>query len=77
MRQEDYWKKHQVRFETLTISEQEILLLLAIGFNSPKIADKLFLSPKTVEQHRKNINQKLEVKTAADVTAFAQAFSLI
>lgn len=44
---------------SLTRREKEILQLLAQGLNGPQIADKLFLSPYTVETHRKNLMQKL------------------
>lgn len=42
----------------LTRREKEILQLLAEGFNGPQIAEKLFLSPLTVETHRKNLLRK-------------------
>lgn len=42
----------------LTRREKEILLLLADGLNGPQIAEKLFLSPLTVETHRKNLLRK-------------------
>ncbi len=47
----------------LTRREKEILLLLAEGLNGPQIAERLFLSPYTVETHRKNLMQKLNVNT--------------
>src|ERR1051325_11235686 len=43
----------------LTRREKEILLLLADGLKGPEIAEKLFLSPLTVETHRKNLCKKL------------------
>ncbi|MBL7872952.1 MAG: response regulator transcription factor [Cyclobacteriaceae bacterium] len=42
----------------LTRREKEILLLLADGLKGPQIAEKLFLSPLTVETHRKNLLRK-------------------
>ncbi len=42
----------------LTRREKEILKLLADGLNGPQIAEKLFLSPLTVETHRKNLLRK-------------------
>lgn len=57
----------------LTRREKEILKLLADGLNGPEIAEKLFLSPLTVETHRKNLLRKfnahsvqLLLKTARD-----------
>ncbi|MEP7253476.1 MAG: response regulator transcription factor [Ginsengibacter sp.] len=45
----------------LTRREKEILGLLNQGFNGPAIAEKLFLSPFTVETHRRNLMQKMNV----------------
>ena len=45
----------------LTRREKEILRLLSEGLNGPQIAEKLFLSPYTVETHRKNLLQKFNV----------------
>lgn len=42
----------------LTRREKEILKLLSDGLNGPEIAEKLFLSPLTVETHRKNLLRK-------------------
>lgn len=57
----------------LTRREKEILKLLSDGLNGPEIAEKLFLSPLTVETHRKNLLRKfnahsvqLLLKTARD-----------
>jgi DNA-binding NarL/FixJ family response regulator len=49
----------------LTKREKEILKLIAEGCSSQEIADKLFISLRTVETHRLNINQKLDVKNTA------------
>ncbi|MDN5205533.1 helix-turn-helix transcriptional regulator [Fulvivirgaceae bacterium BMA10] len=65
------------RFTSLTNREEEILTLLALGHNNPKIADLLFISRRTVEQHRKNINYKLGIKSFPDILKYAQAFDLI
>ena len=51
------------KYQKLTSREREIIKLLAIGNNNPKIAEQLFISRYTVEQHRKNINSKLSVKS--------------
>jgi len=47
----------------LTRREKEILQLLYDGLNGPQIAEKLFLSPLTVETHRKNLMQKMNAST--------------
>jgi DNA-binding NarL/FixJ family response regulator len=49
----------------LTRREKEILKLIAEGLSNQEIADKLFISLRTVETHRFNLTQKLDVKNAA------------
>ena len=56
---------------TLTKREQEILELVALEFTTKEIADKLFLSPRTIETHRANIMRKLDVKNAAGLVRFS------
>lgn len=55
----------------LTVREKEILQLLAEGFPVKSIAEKLFISPKTVETHRKNIMTKLKLYTVPELTKYA------
>ena len=47
-------------FSQLTKREREILQYIAEGYTSPQIAKMLFISKKTVENHRANIMEKLE-----------------
>lgn len=54
----------------LTKRETEIILLLKNNFTNQQIADKLFLSIYTVETHRKNIMQKLGLKSPAALMKF-------
>ncbi|GAA0530513.1 response regulator [Chitinophaga japonensis] len=49
----------------LTAREQEILKLIASGITTRRIAEMLFLSKFTVENHRKNLLQKFQVKNVA------------
>jgi DNA-binding NarL/FixJ family response regulator len=55
----------------LTGRESEILRLIASGLTNKQIANKLFISIKTVETHRTNIMQKLDVHTTADLVRYA------
>src|SRR4030042_6870658 len=55
----------------LTVSESEILRLIASGLSNKQIADKLFISVKTVETHRTKIIQKLDLHTTADLVRYA------
>jgi DNA-binding NarL/FixJ family response regulator len=47
----------------LTRREKEILQMLSNGMNGPQIAEKLFLSPLTVETHRKNLFRKFNANS--------------
>ena len=58
-------------FDTLTQREKEILKLVGEGYQNKEIADYLCISPKTVEKHRANIMQKLDLHTASALTAYA------
>ncbi|MDP2303959.1 MAG: response regulator transcription factor [Ignavibacteria bacterium] len=51
----------------LTQSEQAIINLIGKGKSSQEIADELFISPKTVRNHRSNIYKKLYVNSKAEV----------
>jgi len=55
----------------LTSREREILQLIAEGSTSREIAEHVYLSIKTVETHRRNIMQKLNMRSIADLTRYA------
>jgi DNA-binding NarL/FixJ family response regulator len=61
----------------LTLREKEILELIAKGKTTNEIAEQLFLSPKTVEVHRKNLFLKFDVKNAVSLVKKAIDFELI
>lgn len=48
----------------LTRREREVLELIAAGVTTQQIADKLFVSPLTIETHRRNLMQKFGVNNA-------------
>lgn len=51
----------------VTRRENEILHLLAKGMTSPEIAEKIFVSPLTIETHRRNLIQKFGVSNTASL----------
>lgn len=55
----------------LTMREIEVLSLVARGFINKEIADKLHISLTTVITHRKNITEKLGIKTISGLTIYA------
>jgi DNA-binding NarL/FixJ family response regulator len=57
--------------QIVTRREKEILQLIVDEFTNQEIADKLFLSLRTVENHRNNLLQKLEVKNTAGLVKIA------
>ncbi len=64
-------------YSSLTAREQEILRLLAEGLSAREIAEKLFISPKTVENHRTNIMNKLNLHSFLDLVRYAAKLGLI
>ncbi|MFA4851589.1 MAG: response regulator transcription factor [Bacteroidales bacterium] len=63
----DFHKK----YNTLTKREREIVRLVAEGLSNQEIAGKLFVNIRTVETHKTNILQKLNLKNSVDLVKFA------
>jgi len=57
--------------ERLTPREREVLQLVAEGRSSPEIGDLLYISAKTVENHRANLMKKLDIHSTAELTQYA------
>jgi DNA-binding NarL/FixJ family response regulator len=62
---QEYQKSSMKELPVLTAREKEVLELIAEGYTNPQIAEKIFLSPFTVDSHRKNLLAKLGVKNTA------------
>jgi DNA-binding CsgD family transcriptional regulator len=56
----------------LSEREREIALLVRRRRTNPEIADELFLSPKTVETHLRNIFRKLDVSSRVQVAEIVE-----
>jgi DNA-binding NarL/FixJ family response regulator len=69
--------KLRTSWETLTHREREILKLIAEGYKNKEIADYLCISPKTVEKHRANLMQKLNLHSTSALTTLALEKGLI
>ncbi len=65
------------RYDALTPREQQVVRLLAEGISIKEIAERLFISPKTVENHRTNIMSKLELHSAMELIRYAARLGLI
>ena len=57
--------------EVLTVRQREILKLIAEGKSNKEIADLLCLSVRTVERHRANIMNKLNIRKTAELVQYA------
>ena len=57
--------------QVLSGREREVLQLVAEGKTSNQIAEKLHISPKTVETHRQQVMGKLQIKNVAELTKYA------
>ncbi|MNC34959.1 Oxygen regulatory protein NreC [compost metagenome] len=58
-------------FELLSKRELEILPLIAKGYGNKEIAEKLFISVKTVEAHKAKIMEKLNLKSRPELVEYA------
>lgn len=61
----------------LTRRELEVIKLIAEGHTSHEISEMLFISPRTVDTHRSNVMNKLEIKNTAGLVRFALVNDII
>jgi two-component system, NarL family, response regulator NreC len=61
----------------LSEREGEVLRLVALGYTNTEIAQKLFLSVRTVESHRAHIQQKAGATTRAELVAYARKYGVL
>lgn len=64
-------------YESLTPREQEVMALLAEGMTVGQVADQLFISPKTAENHRSKIMRKLDLRSSIELVRYAAKIGLI
>jgi two-component system response regulator NreC len=63
--------------DNLSKREADVLRLIALGHTNAEIAERLFLSVRTVETHRAHIQQKLGLSTRAELVAYVIGHGLI
>lgn len=63
--------------ESLSKRELEIIRLIALEMTTQEIADKLFISVRTVDSHRQHILEKTGVRNAAGIARFALEYGLV
>jgi DNA-binding NarL/FixJ family response regulator len=61
----------------LTDREVEVLRLIARGRSNREVAERLFISAKTVARHVENLYAKIEVSSRADAALFAMEHRLL
>ena len=69
--------KSSTPWDTLTFREKGILKLIAEGYKNKEVADFLCISVKTVDKHRANLMQKLDLHNISSLTALAIQKGLI
>jgi two-component system, NarL family, response regulator NreC len=73
----NFMATHSISENLLSNKESEVLGLIAKGLTTNDIADKLFVSSRTIETHRANILKKLEVKNTAELIKKAAEMNMI
>ena len=63
--------------DDLSEREVEVLRLIALGHTNSEIAEKLFLSTRTVETHRAHIQQKIRRTSRAELVRYALEHGLV
>ena len=66
-----------IRFSELTVREMDIVILVSSGFTNRDMAEKLNLSKFTIETHRRNLMNKLDLKTSGQLVFFASRQGLV
>lgn len=69
--------EHAGTYESLSDREKEILAKVAQGYSNKEIAEQLVISVKTVESHKSNLMEKLELRTRPDLVKFAMKKGLL
>jgi DNA-binding CsgD family transcriptional regulator len=77
LEENNFLRKNFHIYSELSKRELDILRLMALGKSAPETAVLLFISPNTVETHRKNIRQKLGTNSYFELSQYARAFDLI
>ncbi|MEJ5328790.1 MAG: response regulator transcription factor [Desulfobaccales bacterium] len=68
---EEFQGRRRSAEEVLSLREKQVLKLIAEGKSSKEIADLLFISQRTVHNHRNNILRKLKLKRITDLVRYA------
>ncbi|MGM9708769.1 MAG: response regulator transcription factor [Prevotella sp.] len=69
--------KKDIKWENITERELEVLELLSRGYNSKDIAERLFISPNTVDYHRRLLLKKTESRNIAELIGNAYRLGIL
>ena len=64
-------------YNTLTPRQQEVMGMVAEGLSTNEISERLFISPKTVENHRSSIMRKLNLHSTIEIARYAAKLGII
>lgn len=67
----------EVKPDVLSDRERQVLQLVARGFTCREIAEKLYLSPRTIETYRERITVKLQLENRSDLVDYAIRYKLL
>ncbi len=70
-------QKDQAALPFITRREKDVLQLVVEGFTNTEIAEKLFVSPATIDTHRKSLLAKFNMKNTASLVRFVTQHNLI
>jgi FixJ family two-component response regulator len=67
-------QKNLVLYNTLTIREKQVFQMLVKGYSRKEIAKNLDITPKTVDKHRENLMEKLNIFLPEELIDFYKQF---
>jgi two-component system response regulator NreC len=71
------WALSRAEDEVLTERELEVLRLVALGYTNSEIAKRMYISPRTVETHRANLQAKLRLSGRPELVRYALEHGVI
>jgi two-component system response regulator NreC len=71
------WALSQSEDEVLSERELEVLRLVALGYTNSEIAKRMYISPRTVETHRANLQSKLRLSGRPELVRYALEHGVI
>jgi len=77
LNENNFLRAHIKDFAKLSDREREVMKHLAMGQSATEISVILHITAETVKTHRKNIYQKLNIKSAHELSEYARAFDLV